>query len=135
MVCGDPLGPKAGECVECNVADDCQSGICDGNLCVAASCGDTVKNGTETDIDCGGSCDLFGLTCVDGKACGNGGDCASTYCNSAHVCASTCANGTTDALETDVDCGGGECSPCAIGQSCSQDSDCDGNTCDFGHCI
>ena len=46
----------ASTCVECIVDADCTSLVCDAmtNTCSPAGCGDTKKNGSETDIDCGG---------------------------------------------------------------------------------
>jgi hypothetical protein len=58
----------ASTCVECNTATqatDCASKVCQANMCVSAQCNDTVKNGDETDTDCGGSCG----PCADGKVC------------------------------------------------------------------
>ncbi|MDC0742378.1 hypothetical protein [Polyangium mundeleinium] len=44
-----------------------------------------------------------------------------------------CANGVLDMAneETDIDCGGAACAPCAVGLKCSQRSDCEGE----GQCI
>jgi hypothetical protein len=52
----------------CNSGGDCQSSVCSigMNVCLAPLCNDSVKNGTETDVDCGGG------TC---PGCGPGGDC------------------------------------------------------------
>ncbi len=41
------------------------------------TCSDGVKNGSETDVDCGGSCGKCGLD----LQCTGGLDCASGYCN------------------------------------------------------
>ncbi len=50
--------------------------------CSATNCGDGVRNGTETDVDCGGgTCPA----CAAGAACGVGSDCLSTVC-SGSVC-------------------------------------------------
>lgn len=43
---------------------------------VAPGCDDKLKNGDESDIDCGGSCG----PCVDGKTCGGNDDCQSGAC-------------------------------------------------------
>ena len=75
--CGAPSGPKAGQCVDCNVDTDCASSVCIANTCAAATCGDGVKNGSETGVDCGGGC----TGCADGAACANGDDCASKVCD------------------------------------------------------
>ena len=36
-------------------ASDCQSGVCTGGICQAPTCNDGVRNGSETDVDCGGT--------------------------------------------------------------------------------
>lgn len=40
-----------------------------------------------------------------------------------------CINGDVDGNETDEDCGGSECSSCAIGKACLIDGDCETNSC------
>ena len=40
------------------------------------TCRDGVKNGSETDVDCGGSC----RRCTDGRICLDRDDCASAHC-------------------------------------------------------
>ncbi len=54
-----------------NGGTKCQTG-----LCVPAGCLDNVKNGSETDIDCGGPC----AKCVNGKSCSVNNDCALNNC-------------------------------------------------------
>ena len=39
-------------------------------------CNDKARNGDETDVDCGGSCD----PCGDGKTCARNADCVSMMC-------------------------------------------------------
>ena len=46
------------------------------DLSLAASCGDRLKNGDETDVDCGGSCP----SCSLGKTCSTALDCTSRAC-------------------------------------------------------
>jgi hypothetical protein len=47
----------------------------------------------------------------------------------------TCANGEKDQGETDVDCGGDACAPCAVGKVCATDADCASHYCvDEGVC-
>ena len=64
------------------------------NFCVGGSpaptCNDGIQNGTETGIDCGGSCD----PCVTPP---------------------TCNDGIQNGDETGVDCGGSNCDPCGGG--------------------
>ncbi|KIG16835.1 Chitinase [Enhygromyxa salina] len=40
----------------CLDADDCDSFVCDADVCAAPSCVDEVENGDELEADCGGSC-------------------------------------------------------------------------------
>jgi hypothetical protein len=75
---GGSVCDGSGACVECLAGTSCASGVCSpSHTCAAASCTDTVKNGSETDVDCGGgTCG----TCALGKTCSVGSDCASTNC-------------------------------------------------------
>ena len=45
-----------------------------------------------------------------------------------------CADGVLDGNETDVDCGGPDCAPCASGKMCLFGSDCTSGTCTNGRC-
>ncbi len=85
--CGGPGCPRCADAKDCLIAGDCASGACKdvgaGLKCQPPSCTDGVKNGTESDVDCGGSCPA----CVAGKACTTGTDCASRGCNYKGVCA------------------------------------------------
>jgi len=56
---------------------DCGSGVCaPGAVCLAATCDDSVVNGAEADVDCGGDCSL----CETGSACADGSDCLTGNC-------------------------------------------------------
>jgi hypothetical protein len=76
------------------------------------SCMDTVKNGTETDLDCGG---MECAPCSTGKTCTGWHDCASGICSSGHCAiAKTCNEIHTASPDTpssiyqvDVDGAGG----------------------------
>lgn len=46
-----------------------------------------------------------------------------------------CSNGVIDGLETDVDCGGSQCLPCADGEACLVDDDCSSQVCPEGICL
>jgi len=77
------------------------------------TCSDGIKNGSETDVDCGGStCPK----CANGKLCSAGGDCTSGFCSPTGVCAAapSCTDGVQNGNETGVDCGG-SCPPCQTG--------------------
>jgi len=59
----------------CNVATDCTSGICDPVTNQCGGCADGVRNGFESDVDCGGkACS----PCSLGQVCRNDYDCAGT---------------------------------------------------------
>lgn len=56
-------------------------------------------------------------------------------CGSTASDTTMCSNGTKDAMETDVDCGGSStCSRCGAGKVCSANSDCQSNQCVNGTC-
>ncbi len=88
-----------------------------------------MKNGSETGVDCGGSCSN---KCANNVGCASNSDCQSNACNAATLlCTSTqCADSHKDGAETDIDCGGGVCGFCAIGKACQANSDCSSNACD-----
>jgi len=44
-----------------------------------------------------------------------------------------CHDGSQDNLESDVDCGGGVCSPCSSGFKCMMDTDCASIMCMTDH--
>ena len=67
----------------------------------SGSCVDGIKNGSETDVDCGGSCPR----CVDGRSCGSRNDCATALCN----------GGTCQAPNADADCGSDSRGRCYVG--------------------
>ena len=93
------------------------------------SCSDGVKNGSETDIDCGGVCG----GCGDGKICAAAADCHSLVCAGGHCSAASCTDGVKNGNEADVDCGG-SCPRCADGKTCSVGTDCQSLVCTSGHC-
>jgi hypothetical protein len=120
----------AGRCVQCLVSKECAGAqTCVANRCVAsASCTDQLKDGTETDIDCGG---VACAPCPVGAQCNDDQDCASDTCHPLlKTCsAATCIDETQDGSETDVDCGGA-CRGCIPGQKCNANSDCASQKCD-----
>ncbi len=131
--CGGPTCEKCALGKACDGDGDCAAGSCIGGVCEtpAPSCGDGMKNGTETDTDCGGdACP----TCADGKTCGASADCQNGVCN-AGVCASpTCDDGMKNGAETDTDCGGPTCGKCANGQTCGDAADCSSGNCASNVC-
>jgi hypothetical protein len=78
----------------------------------AAGCADGVQNGTETDVDCGGTC----MACAIGGRCTVASDCMSSSCST--VClAPTCSDGIRNGTETGLDCGG-SCPITYSGEGC-----------------
>jgi cysteine-rich repeat protein len=121
-----------GACVECLQASDCSSSICEANKCIAASCQDQVKNGEETDVDCGGKdC----LTCDDLQTCVDGSDCKSSVCVGNICLVPTCTDGAKNGAETDQDCGGATCGPCDAGEACQTGTDCISGQCSGSVCV
>jgi hypothetical protein len=128
-----------GQCVACLVPSDCAPGeACSpSHTCVPASCADGVKNGDETDVDCGGGC---GATCQPGDICLDTGDCALGTCE-ANVCVyDPCADGLKNGDETDVDCGGScaqgaNAHKCGPDEGCAVDADCVGSDCNGATCL
>jgi hypothetical protein len=162
---GDACGPcKIGN--NCQNDADCDSLECTSGTCVPydraacfdppdpdnPTCADCMKNGLETDKDCGGdSCD----PCAPGLQCFWDNDCESGVCQGATpktgvlgTCVDaarptcqvdpdgneTCADCVLNGLETDTDCGGDACPPCPVGKKCNNDADCDSGHCDGGVC-
>jgi hypothetical protein len=123
----------ASTCVECVVNGDCvMSGVCDPmtNTCSPASCGDAVKNGTETDLNCGGAACP---PCATGKMCSAGTDCVGGTCV-ANLCAATCTDGIKNNGEADIDCGGGCANKCDLTKSCATGGDCKTGSCVANAC-
>jgi hypothetical protein len=92
-------------------------------------CNDQVRNGDETDVDCGGPacgrCDI-------GDSCHVDSDCDEGLCVKGTCEPVPCANGMLDPGETDIDCGGPTCGKCPGGRTCAMDSDCFSGTCVAG---
>jgi hypothetical protein len=99
---------------------------------VAPNCGDSIKNGTETDVDCGGP---ICPACGTGRACHQGSDCQSLVCGLGSVCAAaSCTDKLRNGSESDVDCGGPDCLPCADGKICYGNNDCRSRVCSGSTC-
>lgn len=130
---GGKLCDGQGLCVQCLANADCMdiNLVCKQNVCVGAQCNDGSKNGTETDLDCGGAC---GASCNSGQMCMISGDCVSGVCMGNSCQAPSCGDTVKNGLETDVDCGGGSCPACADGALCSMAADCLSGVCTAGIC-
>ncbi len=85
-----------------------------------------MKNGDETDVDCGGSCS----PCSLGESCSIWDDCTSNYCAANNTCVTpTCDDGVQNSDETDIDCGGSCSTKCGEGEGCLTGNDCVGGSC------
>jgi len=82
--CGGPVAPKCGDGKSCLTADDCASAACDPTTktCAVPRPDDKIKNGGETDVDCGGP---NAPKCAEGLSCLVDADCRGA-CNYAKKC-------------------------------------------------
>ncbi len=131
----------------CDVDGDCLTNDCNPDSLCNDACGipcsqcfDSVMNGDETDVDCGGQlCASNHIRCDVGQVCEVDGDCLSGRCTS--TCSNgdcQCYNGVQDSndgtnfRETDVDCGA-HCTyyglRCDVDEHCDIDDDCRSNRC------
>jgi len=103
---------------------------CDAGNCAlstpANTCFDRVRDGDETDVDCGGpTCGA----CAAAARCVAPTDCQTGGCDAGgHCAAATCSDGIADGLESDVDCGG-PCAACPQGKRCFAPGDCVSSRC------
>lgn len=121
----------------CVTGGDCLSGTCvaGSNTCALDQCSDARTNGSESDVDCGGTCDV---KCAVDKGCRTNADCQnpSMVAGEAGFCSptsftcltSSCTSGVKDGDETGLDCGG-SCGLCPVGQGCALGSDCASTFC------
>jgi len=69
----------SGNCVQCLTAEDCgASESCVTHRCAPQSCTDGLRDGDESDVDCGGpTC----APCASGKSCNTNLDCQAGLCS------------------------------------------------------
>lgn len=97
----------------------------------AGPCSNGVKDGDETDVDCGGStC----APCGSGASCASATDCSSANCVQKVCLAPSCSDTVKNGAEADVDCGGYACPKCASGKACTYSGDCQTGICKGGVC-
>ena len=102
------------------------AGGCDDGSEESITCSNWMRDGQETDVDCGGICS----PCQDGQNCVINEDCLSGNCDG-RICRAagiSCSDGELNGNESDVDCGGG-CDPCGGGETCNDGDDCDSGLC------
>ncbi len=116
---GDPNPDGKAPGLDCTTGDECRTGVCTGGSCQAATSTDGVRNGDETDVDCGGAA---GPACASGKSCVANANCASGLCVD-FKCAGGPACGTLPGLPL-----------CADGMTCGVGADCSSGVCDGNIC-
>lgn len=95
-------------------------------------CDDQQRNGSESDVDCGGEGDC--PRCRENRGCVDDGDClSSASCRGGRCKSPTCSDGIRNQDESDIDCGG-RCDGCDVGQRCNRASDCESSNCDAQVC-
>jgi hypothetical protein len=135
---GNGVAVDCANTVGCTSDDDCASGVCSLNqtcaggtpcgTCSPPSCIDSKKNGNESDFNCGGRCP----GCATGKLCIANNDCISLVCDNTVTNPSgtgtckdaSCSDRVLNGNETDVDCGGPDCTQCPPGKKCKGNTDC-----------
>ncbi len=93
-----------------------------------ATCTNDRKDGSETDVDCGGSCDR---KCSVGSGCVTGGDCVDLTCTGGTCQIPSGTDQVKNGDESDVDCGGTTTGAvrCPVGSACNLHADCASNGC------
>ena len=130
-------------------------GVLSKNCEIVDTCSNGIKDGIETDIDCGGT--MCG-SCAEGQKCAADTDCNTGFCDpdkkvcaiktcetnedcggdatckdGACIPAPTCSDNIKNQDESDVDCGG-PCDKCENGKTCASDKDCATGECTNGVC-
>jgi hypothetical protein len=135
---GNPMGKCSFyQCIECKMDTDCTNSVCVNYRCIPPTCTNGMKDGLETDIDCGGTACH---PCTADKKCSNDGDCQGLCDTMKMECvAPSCSDGRRNRDESDIDCGGvcaNEMPPkgCATDQKCLFPKDCASGVCQSGMC-
>ena len=108
----------------------------DGNACTSDVCTSGAPSNPPLPVDTacnqnGGSVCNGGGACVE---CTSGAQCATGVCAGNACQAASCADGVENGSETDIDCGGMACLPCASGKTCLTAADCQTASCTGGVC-
>jgi hypothetical protein len=143
----------AGTCQPCTDPSECpgMTECTPGGSCLEVTCHnhvrDTAMDTSEEGVDCGGHCPNpcdagtggAGGGTSSSSSSGTGGSSSSSTSSSSSSGTggsggATCGNNKTDGSETDIDCGGGACPPCAPTQGCQGAGDCKSHVCTVSVC-
>ena len=116
----------------CTLHSENAPGMLESAAAPVPSCVDGIKDGSETDIDCGGSGSC--PACADYQSCSTGTDCTSLVCANAICQPVSCSDGVKNDSESGVDCGAPSCPLCGPGQGCREGADCASGVCWAGVC-
>ncbi|MFH0870196.1 MAG: hypothetical protein V1866_04015 [archaeon] len=120
-----PLGFQMRRCNDMSDCDDNRTKPDEIKQCIySASCNDSIKNGIETGVDCGGPC-VPCPSCSDKIQ--NQGE-GEVDCGGPCVPCPSCSDRMLNQNESDVDCGG-SCKKCQGNQSCKYGRDCESLDC------
>ena len=109
----------------------CDGGTCDAGQCV--SCDDGIKNGSEANIDCGGT---LCTGCLDNQSCILPTDCLGGICRDnrcqTDICGNNMVAGSEACDDGNQDNGDGCSATCLLenGANCQNGSQCDSGVCD-----
>ncbi|MDX2014039.1 MAG: LamG domain-containing protein [Myxococcaceae bacterium] len=129
--CGGACASACAVGKRCRVTSDCAGGsFCTGGVCSTTHCGNGVRDGDETAIDCGGA--RCPARCALQRECRSGADCRSGFCrltqgsgsNLGRCVADRCQDRVRNGGELGVDCGGGGCMPCPVGTAVTSAAGC-----------
>jgi plastocyanin len=138
--------------LQMQVPGDCATAVCDGTGTIGTledgndipddnlDCTDDACNGlapVHTFVQIGDPCDDNGGSVCDGAGecveCNGPTDCPPPDLCDEHLCVPpSCLDMLPNGNETDVDCGGPDCGPCADGDSCLVNGDCTNGFCTPG---
>lgn len=152
--CSLTLEMKGTEVLQ-QVAGDCKVNQCDGagnRVDGILDPSDVFDDGNECTVDgCSANGEPTQKPVVEGQPCAMG----TKYCDGKGACVQcvpmkgcpvdrvcsmnvcvleTCINGTKGEQESDIDCGGPDCSPCDTDKSCNDGADCLSKTCTMNKC-
>jgi len=128
-VCSNPNKTDGATCNDgdgCTQTDTCQTGTCTGASPVVCTASD--------------ACHVAGTCAPATGLCSNpnapdGTMCAGGLCSAGSCVLASCGDLAKNGNETDIDCGGPDCSPCANTKVCAAGTDCTSGNCVGNVCV